>query len=286
MQRTMGVLGPRGTHSEAAAIYLNERLTEACQLRMYADIFECLQSVEDGDVDTALVPVENSLEGAINITLDTLAHSDQLEVELELIWPVHNQLMARCQPQEIRRIYSHPQPISQCRSYLQKHYPEAEVIKVSSTARAAELVAAEPESSGWAAICTSRAGQLTGLTAVATEIQDNMANCTRFFLVRRRGSGPQVLPQDKTLVICQIDGQRAGVLYAVIREFAERGINMTRIESRPARTKLGAYIFFFDLECLPDTQLQQEAIRSVAKKSIWLKELGAFPVLTTVEPRY
>ena len=252
---------------------------------MYADIFECLQSVEDGDVDTALVPVENSLEGAINITLDTLAHSDQLEVELELIWPVHNQLMARCQPQEIRRIYSHPQPISQCRSYLQKHYPEAEIIKVSSTARAAELVAAEPESSGWAAICTSRAGQLTGLTAVATEIQDNMANCTRFFLVRRRGAGPQVLPRDKTLVICQIDGQRAGALYAVIREFAERGINMTRIESRPARTNLGAYIFFFDLECLPDAQLQQEAIRSVAKKSIWLKELGGFPVLT-VEPCY
>jgi prephenate dehydratase len=82
------------------------------------------------------------------------------------------------------------------------------------------------------------------------------------------------------LVICQIDGQRAGALYEVLKEFAERGINMTRIESRPARTELGAYIFFFDLECLADEVLQREAIRSVAKKSIWLKNLGTFPVLT------
>ena len=280
MQRTMGVLGPRGTHSEAAAVYLNERMPEACRLVAYADIFECLQAVEDGAVDTALVPVENSLEGAINITLDTLARSDVLEVERELIWPVHNQLMARCRAEEIRRIYSHPQPISQCRAYLQQYYPAAEVIKVSSTARAAELVAAEPAASGWAAICTKRAGELTGLATVAEEIQDHLENGTRLVQVRRHGTGSPVLPQEKMLVICQIDGQRAGALYEVLKEFAERGINMTRIESRPARTELGAYIFFFDLECSADAMLQQEAIRSVSKKSIWLKNLGTFPVLT------
>lgn len=280
MPKTMGVLGPRGTHSEAAASYLNGRLPESCELVTVPDLFDCLQEVEDGGLDTALVPVENSLEGAIHITLDMLARSKSLCVLRELIWPVHNQLMAKCGAAEIRRIYSHPQPISQCRAYIQSHYPRAEIIKTSSTARAAELVAAEPASSGWAAICTERAGALTGLRTVAAEIQDNMANCTRFFQVSRRGSAEQALPKEKVLIICQINGRKAGALYEVLKEFAQRGINLTRIESRPARTELGDYIFFFDLEYTPDERLLQESIRAVAEKSIWLKNLGVFPVLT------
>lgn len=280
MPKTMGVLGPRGTHSEAAAAYLNGRLPEPCELVTVPDLFDCLQEVEDGTLDTALVPVENSLEGAIHITLDMLARSESLCVLRELIWPVHNQLMAKCGAAEIRRIYSHPQPISQCRAYLQAHYPQAEIIKTTSTARAAELVAAEPASSGWAAICTERAGALTGLRTIAAEIQDNMANCTRFFQVSRRGTEAQVLPKEKVLIICQINGQKAGALYEVLKEFAQRGINLTRIESRPARTELGDYIFFFDLEYTPDERLLQESIRAVAEKSIWLKNLGVFPVWT------
>lgn len=280
MSETMGVLGPKGTHSEAAASYLNERLSHHFELVTVPDLFECLQDVETGRLDTALVPVENSLEGAINITLDTLARSEALEVVRELIWPVHNQLMAKCDGAAITRIFSHPQPISQCRAYLQQHYPQAEIVKVASTARAAELVAAEPASSGWAAICTQRAGELTGLLTVAAEIQDNKANCTRFFQVRRRGTGAECLPKEKLLIICQIDGQKAGALYEVLKEFAQRGINMTRIESRPARTELGAYIFFFDLEYTTDVKSLQESIAAVAKKSIWLKNLGTFPVLT------
>lgn len=280
MRKTMGVLGPKGTHSEAAASYLNGRLETPCELVTVPDLFECLQYVDEGKLDTALVPVENSLEGAINITLDTLARSETLEVARELIWPVHNQLMGKCDAGEVRCVYSHPQPISQCRAYLQQHYPQAEIVKVSSTARAAELVAAEPASAGWAAICTERAGELNGLRTLATDIQDNMANCTRFFQVRRRGTGDQCLPKEKVLIICQMDGQKAGALYEVLREFATRGINMTRIESRPARTELGAYIFFFDLEYTPDEKALQESIDAVAKKSIWLKNLGAFPVYT------
>lgn len=276
----MGVLGPRGTHSEAAAIYLNDKLPEAATLVTFSDIFECLQAVADNIVDTALVPVENSLEGAINITLDTLARSNNLEVARELIWPVHNQLMAKCAPQTIKKVYSHPQPISQCRKFLQEHYPLAEIVKVASTARAAEIVAAEPIAKGAAAICTERAGKLTGLHTIAKEIQDNMANCTRFFQVRRRGAGKNILPKDKVLVICQIDGQKAGALYDVLGEFARRGVNLTRIESRPARTELGAYIFFFDLEYKNNAGIMQEALAAVALKSIWLKTLGEFPVLT------
>lgn len=279
--KKMGVLGPLGTHSEAAAQYLSRLLPERPELLVYPDIFAVIQAVEDGEVDSCLVPVENSLEGAINITLDTLARSDDLFVASELIWPVHNQLMARPGTQKICRIYSHPQPISQCRSYLQQHYPEAELIKVASTARAAEIVAKEPRGMGAAAICTKRGGELNGLVTVATEIQDNMANATRFFELRRVTAAPQapIGPAEKMLVICEIDGQKAGALYDVLKEFADRGVNMTRIESRPARTELGAYIFFFDLDVADNEEVLRTSVAAVARKSKWLKDLGSFPVV-------
>ena len=279
--KKMGVLGPLGTHSEAAAQYLSRLLPERPELLVYPDIFAVIQAVEDGEVDSCLVPVENSLEGAINITLDMLARSDDLFVASELIWPVHNQLMARPGTQKICRIYSHPQPISQCRSYLQQHYPEAELIKVASTARAAEIVAKEPRGMGAAAICTKRGGELNGLVTVATEIQDNMANATRFFELRRVTAAPQapIGPAEKMLVICEIDGQKAGALYDVLKEFADRGVNMTRIESRPARTELGAYIFFFDLDVADNEEALRTSVEAVARKSKWLKDLGSFPVV-------
>lgn len=279
--KKMGVLGPLGTHSEAAAQYLSRLLPERPELLVYPDIFAVIQAVEDGEVDSCLVPVENSLEGAINITLDTLARSDDLFVASELIWPVHNQLMARPGTQKICRIYSHPQPISQCRGYLQQHYPEAELIKVASTARAAEIVAQEPRGMGAAAICTKRGGELNGLVTVATEIQDNMANATRFFELRRVTAAPQapIGPAEKMLVICEIDGQKAGALYDVLKEFADRGVNMTRIESRPARTELGAYIFFFDLDVADNEEALRTSVEAVARKSKWLKDLGSFPVV-------
>lgn len=279
--KKMGVLGPLGTHSEAAAQYLSRLLPERPELLVYPDIFAVIQAVEDGEVDSCLVPVENSLEGAINITLDTLARSDDLFVASELIWPVHNQLMARPGTQKICCIYSHPQPISQCRSYLQQHYPEAELIKVASTARAAEIVAKEPRGMGAAAICTKRGGELNGLVTVATEIQDNMANATRFFELRRVTAAPQapIGPAEKMLVICEIDGQKAGALYDVLKEFADRGVNMTRIESRPARTELGAYIFFFDLDVADNEEALRTSVAAVARKSKWLKDLGSFPVV-------
>ena len=276
----MGILGPKGTHSEAAALYMNGILEKPCALVEHDEIFEALDAVSRKEVDVALVPVENSLEGAIHVTLDVLARSDELQVLHELIWPVHNQLMARPDAGKIRRIYSHAQPISQCQAYLREHCPGVEVVKTSSTARAAELVAEAPAGSGFAAICTKRGGELNGLVPLAREIQDNMANCTRFFLVGRRGAHGEPRAPEKTLIICQIDGKRAGSLCDVLEEFACRGVNMTRIESRPARTELGEYIFFFDLDLDAEERELRESIEAVRRKCIWLRELGAFPVTT------
>ncbi len=280
--KRMGILGPRGTHSEAAAVYLNKVVAEPMDLVIYPEIYEVLNAVETGQIDAGFVPVENSLEGSINITLDTLARSDNLIVSRELIWSVHNQLMAKAEVKigDIKRIFSHAQPISQCRTYLQKNFPLVEICTTSSTAKAAEIVAASKVEEGLAAICTKRAGEINGLSTIAMEIQDNMSNSTRFFEVRRGENCQTNNYKSKILIICQIYGERAGALCEVLEEFAFRNVNMTRIESRPARTKLGEYIFFFDLDSNIDAKIIDESIEAVRKKCVWLKNLGTFDVIT------
>ena len=281
--KQLGILGPRGTHSEEAAIYLQKFLPEKIELVNYSEIFEVLNAVEKNEIDFGFVPVENSLEGSINITLDILARSNHLKIIRELVWHVHNHLMTKPEtlPQDIKKIFSHAQPISQCRKFLQNNFPHAEIINTPSTARAAEIVAESNFSEGFAAICTKRAGELNGLKNISSEVQDNLENCTRFFEIchAEKNFDVEKIHGDKVLIICQIDGSRAGALCGVLEEFAFRGVNMTRIESRPNRTKLGEYIFFFDLETLHDKKILNEAIEAVRKKSIWLKNLGEFPVI-------
>lgn len=278
--QTLGFLGPSGTHSEAAAMFLAEKMEGGAELRPYPDIFSVMQAAADGEVDVCVVPVENSLEGAVNVTMDTLAQMDDLAIEKELIWDIHNQLMAKDTNAEVRTIYSHPQPLAQCRQYLKSHFPKAKLVATESTAKAAELVAGGE--TGAAAICTERAGELYGLFAVATEIQDSMTNSTRFYQLRRRPV-PALAESEsgRAVIVCQIDGARAGSLCGVLEEFATRSVNMTRIVSRPARTGLGVYIFFFDLEIEAGKSREplEESIEAVREKSIWLKDLGRFPVL-------
>ena len=283
--KKFGILGPKGTHSEEAALWLKKFTREDYQLEICADIFDVLAAVKDKKLDAGLVPVENSLEGSINITLDTLARSDTLTIARELVWKVKNFLMTKpgVELGEIKKIFSHTQPLAQCRKFLHKNFPDAEIISTTSTARAAELVAESNAAENFAAICTERAGKLNGLVVAAENIQDNPNNSTRFFEIRYRPRDAAPIEHfdgDKVLIICQIDGSRAGSLCEVLNEFAKRGVNMTRIESRPARTILGAYIFFFDLETDAGDDALSEAIRAVYDKSIWLKNLGVFPVVS------
>lgn len=276
----LGVLGPRGTHSEAAANYLNKILNNQFEIVICAEIFEILHKVEKGILDSGFVPVENSLEGSINITLDTLARSHTLLINRELVWQIHNHLMAKADTKlsEVTKIFSHAQPISQCRKYLQKNFPDVEFIVTPSTSRAAEIVATSEEK--FAAICSQRAGELNNLKILAEEIQDNKFNSTRFFeIVRRENYDENEITGDKISLVCMVDGSQAGSLYLVLEEFAKRKINMTHIESRPARLELGEYIFFFDLETNVDKKILAESISAVRKKCIWLKNLGSFPVL-------
>lgn len=273
---TLGFLGPQGTHSEEVALYLNsQRVTDSWQLLAYDGIYEAIYAVAQGEIDRCVVPVENSIEGSINITLDTLAHDVNLQVEREIIWMVHNHLLVKDKKMPVTTIISHPQPLAQCREYIKTHYKNALISPVSSTAHAAEIVASGKK--GYGAIGTARAAALYGLTTIAKEIQDNPNNCTRF-LVLSRPKENIVQGKTKTSLICQIKGEKAGSLCDVLLEFARRDVNLTWIESRPARTGLGEYIFFLSLELSSDQANVKAAIKAVTQRSLWIKNLGSFDV--------
>ena len=278
-ESVLGFLGPCGTHSEAVAIYLKqqrERQKIYYKLQPFMNIHEAMLAVDTGKIAKCIVPVENSLEGSVNITLDTLAHVVDLTVTKEIIWTVHNQLMVKDIHSPIERIVSHAQPLAQCHNYIKDNYHQAELIPVSSTAQAAAMVS--QAGSGYAAIATARAGELYGLNTIASDIQDDMSNCTRFYLLAKRS--PSLLRgYDKTSLICQINGSKAGSLCEVLWEFAKRDVNLNSIESRPAKTCLGQYIFFLSLEGAIDSVNVQEAIKAVKERSLWLKNLGSFDVV-------
>ena len=275
----LGYLGPKGTHSEAVALYLNSVLHDKLTLRAYPDIYNAIWDVEKGVITSCIVPVENSLEGSIDITLDTLSTSDEIVVLREVIWQVHNNLMAMGEATAIERIISHAQPLSQCRDYIRQHYPKARIEAVMSTADAARIASTDATA---AAICTERAGSLYGLGLIAANIEDNANNCTRFYqLGRTKDSGVRAVADagQKSILIFQIDGTMSGSLCNILNDLATRKINIRRIESRPARTTLGEYIFFLDIDVPSQEYRLDDALEDIAKKSIWVKNPGRYAVL-------
>lgn len=273
--KKLAFLGPHGTNSEEAAIYMANLRKEKMNLVAYNTIQDAIQAVAQKDVDYCLVPVENSIEGSVRITLDTLAHDVDLMIESELIWSVHNQLLTKNPNAKIHTIISHIQPLAQCREYLKSHYPTAKTESVSSTARAAEKASCYGD--GYAAIATKTAANLYNLQIIDTDIQDVEDNFTRFILLINKDKVKKYQDVANMMIICQIDG-RAGSLYELLGDFACRKVNMTRIESRPARTSLGEYIFFIEIDANVDKDILQEALMQASKKCFWLKNLGKFPV--------
>ena len=273
--KKLAFLGPHGTNSEEAAIYMANLRKEKMNLVAYNTIQDAIQAVAQKDVDYCLVPVENSIEGSVRITLDTLAHDVDLMIESELIWSVHNQLLTKNPNAKIHTIISHIQPLAQCREYLKSHYPTVKTESVSSTARAAEKASCYGD--GYAAIATKTAADLYNLQIIDTDIQDVEDNFTRFILLTNKDKVKKYPDVANMMIICQIDG-RAGSLYELLGDFACRKVNMTRIESRPARTSLGEYIFFIEIDANVDKDILQEALMQASKKCFWLKNLGKFPV--------
>lgn len=275
----VGFLGPPGTHSEAVTLYWRQHCQPDIdwQLQAYATINDVIHAVATGEIERAIVPVENSIEGSVNITLDTLAHDVDIQIEQELVWHVHHALLSKERDAPIDCIYSHPQSLAQCRGYIREHYPSVNVVSVASTSKAAEIVSRSE--AGAAAIATSRAALLYNLQVIASDIQDRPNNCTRFIVLKRKNT-PSTDGRQKTALVLQMNGERAGQLCDVLGELASRNVSLTRIESRPARTGLGEYIFFLDIDGSASEQNVSDALKAVSCKSRWIKILGSFDVLT------
>lgn len=277
---TVGFLGPKGTYSEelALSLYAEEQAT----LVPYTSISSVIRAVETGEVSEGVVPIENSTEGSINITLDMLAHDVNLFITREKIKQIRNYLLIKNEQtgesngaeKKIEVIVSHEQPLAQCRNYINTHFPAVKIKVVESTAAAASLVASgEP---GWAAISSQRAAEIYGLKIAASNIQDNDSNCTRFIVIKKKTDTIVAEGCYKTLLVCRINGERPGALYELLTEFVRHSVNITKIESRPARTNLGEYIFFFDIDGGIQAENVKALIAAVQVKSLWFKNLGSY----------
>jgi len=280
MIKKIGYLGPPGTFSEMAAkVYLNgQGKGEMIPLPALSDIF---QAVERGGLTEGILPLENSTEGSVNQTLDLLAHRfPQAKIRQEIILSVNHHLLARTGVpfRKIVRVVSHPQALAQCRSYLESALPGVEIQEAASTAEAAALVAAMP--APWAAIGTAQAAQSCGLVVLAEKINDSAANATRFIAVAREDAPPG--PGCKTSLLFSVE-DRPGALCNVLLEFAERKINLTRIESRPTRNRLGEYLFFVDLQGHRTEPAVGQALAAVAQHTTSLRVLGSYPAVSGAE---
>jgi prephenate dehydratase len=237
--------------------------------------------VEHGEVDRAVVPIENSLEGGVAATLDALAtDAGGLRIAAEVVHPVRHCLVAaRELPVEaIERVVSHPQANAQCARFLRERLPAAERIDTGSTAEAVRMV--RESSEPWAALGSRLSADLYGCQVLAEGVEDHPGNLTRFVWLARAGEAAEVppdVPAKTSIVFWGAGDERPGWLVSVLRELSDREINLTRIESRPRRVRLGHYMFFADLEGAEREPRLREALAALERRVETLRILGSYP---------
>ncbi len=267
-------LGPEGTFTEQALRTLPA--AEHGSHTPVRSVPEALDAVRGGDADAAVVPLENSVGGAVPVTLDELATGAPLVITREVVLPVNFLLGARpgTRLPDIRRVGAHPQASAQCRTWLRKQLPDAEVTDLLSNSAAA-IAAAEGEVD--AAICAPIGADRYGLAVLAERIADRPDAVTRFAVVARPGQPAPPTGDDVTSLAVYISHDRVGALLAVLTEFAVRGINLSRIESRPTGEKLGLYVFFLDVTGHVAEPRLGEALQGVRRLSAEVRFLGSYP---------
>jgi prephenate dehydratase len=271
-------LGPAGTVSHEALMRVPG--AEVLELAPQATLHAAVLAVHDGAVDRALVPIENSLEGAVNPVLDALAFAtDDLEIVGELLHPVHHHLIAGVplELEAIRTVHSHPQASGQCARFLAAALPGAAVVAAASTAEAVRQVAGRE---GAAALGTRLAAGLYGGVVLREAVEDDPGNETRFVWVARAGAPPGAPgrgPRKTALVFWGAGSAGPGWLVRCLAEFASRGVNLTRIESRPRRQGLGEYMFFLDLEGGGEDPAVAAAVDGLRRHADVVRVLGSFP---------
>lgn len=276
MTQRWAYLGPEGTFTEQAAHDLVQRVGPAdAELIPHSTVSAALAALRAGEVDAAVVPVENSVEGAVALTHDELAHGEAVGMFAEAFVPVTFSLLARpgARAADIRTVGSHPHGHAQVRDWLVTNLPHAQPVTTSSTAAAAAQVAAGELD---AAAAAPMAGVRYGLEPLATDIGLDSAAVTRFALLRRPGPPPPRTGNDRTSLILSVPN-RPGALFEVLQEVAVRGINMVRLESRPARSRMGDYVFLLDVDGHLADPAIGEMVQAVARRSGLLRWLGSYP---------
>ncbi len=274
-------LGPAGTFTEEA---LRASAPADVEELPYASVYEAVMAVQNGDVDRAVVPIENSIEGSVNATLDALAgEASEVRIAGELVQSIEHCLVAREELpfERITRVVSHPQATAQCARFLREQLPKAERVTVASTAEAVRSVAetAEP----WAALGSRLAAELYDCRVLAEGVEDHPHNETRFVWLAHASQitgvsrGPDGGRLKTSIAFWGFNDDSPGALVAILSELSERGLNLSKIESRPRRVQLGHYIIFADLDGGLDEPAVSEGLAAVATKVRELRVLGSYP---------
>lgn len=261
-------LGPQATFTHMAA---QQQFGLSAQLVPQKSIPAVFEEVEKGRALYGVVPVENSTEGMVSHTLDMFVESD-LQITAEVLLEVSHDLLSRTgRMEDVRKVYSHPQALAQCRHWLEENLPNVPLVDVASTALAAQIVA---EDLNAAAIAGCSAAEHYGLKVVRSRIEDQVNNFTRFIVVARKLAEPS--GNDKTSILFSVKDE-PGILYRMLEPFARRGVNLSKIESRPVKTKAWEYIFFLDMVGHVSEQPVHDAIEELRGFCQFLKILGSYP---------
>jgi len=273
----IGILGPEGTFSETAAmLWLKEGgRIENFAIKYYETIFDVSESILKKEVNYGIVPIENSLEGSVGDTLDVLSteNADEMQIVGEVLVPIRICLLFNGSFPEIKKIVSHHHALAQCKQFIRERLKGVALKSVDSTASAAKLAAQSEEI---AALASAEAAKMYGVNILAEDVQDK-DSVTRFVVLSSSGIKAAPTGKDKTSILLYVK-ERPGALYEVLGEFALRGLNLTKIESRPSKRALGDYMFYIDCEGHIEEAEIQEALKGVEKKAAMLKILGTYPI--------
>jgi prephenate dehydratase len=275
----VGYLGPAGTYSEEA---LRSSAPPGVEEVPCATVYETVMAVQEGLVDRAVVPIENALEGGVAATLDALAgEADRVRIAGEVVHPIHHCLVAgrELALEEVVRVVSHPQASAQCARFLRERLPHAERVTAPSTADA--VLGVKGSDAGEAALGSRLAAELYGCRVLAADVEDRADNVTRFVWLAPEGETAGPGPRAKTSIVFWGAGDESpGWLVEALRQFADRGVNLTRIESRPRRVRLGHYMFFADVEGAADRPPVSEALAALRDRVAEIRVLGSYPAAT------
>ncbi len=276
MTVSIAYLGPSGTYTEAAAIACQKWLQQRGDVPIlcdYPSIAKTLRSAASGETQLAVVPVENSIEGSVAMTLDSLWQLDGLQIQQAIVLPIFHALLSRSTAiANIKAVYSHPQALAQCQRWLETHLPSAQLVPTNSTTEALQHLDID---STVAAIASQRSAQLYQLPTLAYPINDHPDNCTRFWVM---GLNSSTSGSHSSLAF-SLPQNAPGSLVKALQIFASRNLNLSRIESRPTKRSLGDYLFFIDIEADLHLAAVQSALIELKNYTETLKIFGTYNII-------